>query len=144
MPKPNRTAPQTANAAGGGRRTKLFRQTKTKPYIIMSEENQSPILPEAPKTVLPEAPKTVLPEAPKAVLPEAPKPTVAAGAPAAARVVAPKPAVAVSARPAAVRPATPQPVGHTRSDAASSAFLAVEFAAAVVSVAFAILIVFEM
>ncbi len=136
MPKPNRTAPQTANAAGGGRRTKLFRQTKTKPYIIMSEENQSPILPEAPKTVLPEAPK--------AVLPEAPKPTVAAGAPAAARVVAPKPAVAVSARPAAVRPATPQPVGHTRSDAASSAFLAVEFAAAVVSVAFAILIVFEM
>lgn len=136
MPKPNRTAPQTANAAGGGRRTKLFRQTKTKPYIIMSEENQSPILPEAPKTVLPEAPKTVLPEAPK--------PTVAAAAPAAARVVAPKPAVAVSARPAAVRPATPQPVGHTRSDAASSAFLAVEFAAAVVSVAFAILIVFEM
>ncbi len=136
MPKPNRTAPQTANAAGGGRRTKLFRQTKTKPYIIMSEENQSPILPEAPKTVLPEASK--------AVLPEAPKPTVAAGAPAAARVVAPKPAVTVSARPAAVRPATPQPVGHTRSDAASSAFLAVEFAAAVVSVAFAILIVFEM
>lgn len=94
----------------------------------MSEENQSPILPEAPKTVLPEAPK----------------PTVAAAAPAAARVVAPKPAVAVSVRPAAVRPATPQPVGHTRSDAASSAFLAVEFAAAVVSVAFAILIVFEM
>ncbi len=136
MPKPNRTAPQTANAAGGGGRTKLFRQTKTKPYIIMSEENQSPILPEAPKTVLPEASK--------AVLPEAPKPTVAAGAPAAARVVAPKPAVTVSARPAAVRPATPQPVGHTRSDAASSAFLAVEFAAAVVSVAFAILIVFEM
>lgn len=136
MPKPNRTAPQTANAAGGGGRTKLFRQTKTKPYIIMSEENQSPILPEAPKTVLPEASK--------AVLPEAPKPTVAAAAPAAARVVAPKPAVAVSARPAAVRPATPQPVGHTRSDAASSAFLAVEFAAAVVSVAFAILIVFEM
>ena len=136
MPKPNRTAPQTANAAGGGGRTKLFRQTKTKPYIIMSEENQSPILPEAPKTVLPEAPK--------AVLPEAPKPTVAAAAPAAARVAAPKPAVAVSARPAAVRPATPQPVGHTRSDAASSAFLAVEFAAAVVSVAFAILIVFEM
>lgn len=128
MPKPNRNAPQTANAAGGGRRTKLFRQTKTKPYIIMSEENQSPILPEAPKTVLPEAPK----------------PTVAAAAPAAARVVAPKPAVAVSVRPAAVRPATPQPVGHTRSDAASSAFLAVEFAAAVVSVAFAILIVFEM
>lgn len=136
MPKPNRTAPQTANAAGGGGRTKLFRQTKTKPYIIMSEENQSPILPEAPKTVLPEASK--------AVLPEAPKPTVAAAAPAAARVVAPKPAVAVSVRPAAVRPATPQPVGHMRSDAASSAFLAVEFAAAVVSVAFAILIVFEM
>ena len=106
----------------------------------MSEENQSPILPEAPKTVLPEAPKTVLPEAPKVALQEAPKPTVAAAAP----VAAPKPAVAVSARPAAIRPATPQPVEHTRSNAASSAFLAVEFAAAVVSVAFAILIVFEM
>ena len=91
----------------------------------MSEENPSPVLPEAPKTVLPEAPKTVLPEAPKPVV--SAKPSVAPVAPRPISVGAPRVAQPVVAKEA------PQ----------SALSVAIDFAAAAVCVAFAILIVLD-
>lgn len=99
------------------------------------------------KTVLPEAPKPVLPEAPKvaSVLPEAPK--AAAALPNAPKVaVAPKPAVARPAAPK-VQPKAPAPqfnIDVNKAASQSPASIALDFAAAAISVAFAILIALEM
>lgn len=137
------------------------RKTIFIPENKMSEETnniQPNANPEA-KPVLPEAPtaKPVLPEAPaaKPVLPEAPaaKPAPAASAPkislpTAEPKAAAKPSVALpranTARPA-FKPASAKPVQPVKmaDDSPSAVSVAVDFVAAAVAVAFAVMILLD-
>lgn len=120
-----------------------------------SNPEVKPVLPEAPaaKPVLPEAPaaKPVLPEAPaaKTVLPEAP--AAAASAP---KIVLPTAAPKQSAKPSVSLPkanmSRPKPVSvkplqpvEIKSDSPSVLSVAVDFIAAAVAVAFAVMIVLD-
>lgn len=124
-----------------------------------SNPEVKPVLPEAPavKPVLPEAPaaKPVLPEAPaaKTVLPEAPaaKPAAAASAP---KIVLPTAAPKQPAKPSVSLPkanmSRPKPVSvkplqpvAIKSDSPSVLSVAVDFIAAAVAVAFAVMIVLD-
>ena len=101
-------------------------------------EAVKPVLPEAPTAspILPEAPAASKIELPKA---EAPKPSVVLP-----KAEAPKPAVVLpKASVATPRAVAPMPVMELKPEKPSAISLFVDFAAAAVAIAFAIMIVLD-